>query len=106
MGSARRGARCGRSGAVATPDGGPLDPESVSLVFERRVGRSGLPRISFHQLRHTWATLALEEGIPLKVVSEILGHAKISITGDIYSHVRPAMQEDATTRVAAVVFGP
>ena len=85
--------------------GNPLDPETVSLVFERRVKRSGLPRIRFHDLRHTFATLALQAGVPLKVVSDILGHANISITGDTYSHVNPAMQEDATSRVAALVFG-
>jgi len=85
--------------------GGPLDPESVSLVFNRRVKSSGLPRIRFHDLRHTFATLALQANVPLKVVSDILGHANISITGDCYSHVIPSMQEDATSRVAALVFG-
>jgi integrase len=85
--------------------GDPLDPESVSLVFERRVKSSGLPRIRFHDLRHTFATLALQAGVPLKVVSDILGHENISITADTYSHVIPAMQEDATSRVAALVFG-
>jgi integrase len=85
--------------------GNPLDPETVSLVFERRVKSSGLPRVRFHDLRHSFATLALQAGVPLKVVSDILGHANISITGDTYSHVNPAMQEDATSRVAALVFG-
>jgi integrase len=69
------------------------------------VKSSGLPRIRFHDLRHTFATLALQAGVPLKVVSDILGHANISITGDTYSHVNPAMQEDATSKVAALVFG-
>lgn len=85
--------------------GDPLDPESVSGVFERQVRRSGLPPIRFHDLRHTFATLALQAGVPLKVVSDILGHKNISITADLYSHVIPAMQEDATSRVAALVFG-
>ncbi len=71
----------------------------------RRVKASGLPRIRFHDLRHTFATLALQAGVPLKVVSDILGHKNISITADLYSHVIPAMQEDAASRVAALVFG-
>lgn len=56
-------------------------------------------------MRHTFATLALQAGVPLKVVSDILGHKNISITADLYSHVIPAMQEDATSKVAALVFG-
>lgn len=56
-------------------------------------------------VRHTFATLALETGIPAKVFSEILGHANISITLDTYSHVNPSLQEDAVARVAAFVRG-
>ena len=98
--------RLDRSDLVFSDDSGnPLDPETVSLVFNRRVQTSGLPRIRFHDLRHTFATLALSANVPLKVVSDILGHANISITGDCYSHVIPSMQEDATSRVAALVFG-
>jgi len=89
----------------AAADGAPLDPESVSLVFDRRVRKSGLPRIRLHDLRHTWATLALQAGVPVKVVSEILGHASVSITYDVYSHVIPSMAEDAAAKVAALVFG-
>jgi integrase len=77
------------------------DPE----VHEHRVGRSGLPRIRFQDLRHTYATLALSAGVHPKVVSEVLGHASISITLDIYSHAIPAMQESAAERVVALVFG-
>ncbi|MGH2787212.1 MAG: tyrosine-type recombinase/integrase [Actinomycetota bacterium] len=89
----------------AGPNGSPLDPESVSLVFDRRVARSGLPRVRFHDLRHTFATLALQASVHPKVVSEILGHSNISITLDTYSHAIPAMQEAATTQVAQLVFG-
>jgi integrase len=54
-----------------------------------------IPRIRLHDLRHTWATLALAKGIPAKIVSERLGHASIAITLDMYSHVTPTMQTDA-----------
>jgi len=65
-----------------------------------------LPRIRLHDLRHTWATLALESGIHPKVVQERLGHANVSITLDLYSHVSPAMQSDAAERVAALFVRP
>jgi integrase len=58
-----------------------------------------------HELRHTHATLALEDGLHPKVVQERLGHATIAITLDIYSHAIPAMQEDAAEKIAALLEG-
>jgi integrase len=89
----------------ALPDGRPLHPERFSRSFTELVARQGLPAIRVHDLRHTWATLALEAGIHPKVVSERLGHSTVSITLDIYSHVTPAMQADAADRVAALILG-
>jgi integrase len=89
----------------AGPTGSPLDPEPFSQRFTRRAAAAGLPRIRFHDLRHSYATLALAAGIHPKVVSEALGHANISITLDTYSHVIPAMQADAAERVASLIFG-
>ena len=63
-----------------------------------------LPVIRLHDLRHTWATLALHEGVPVKVVQERLGHSTPAITQTIYMHVTPTMQRDAAERVAAL-FG-
>ncbi len=62
-----------------------------------------MPRIRLHDVRHTWATLALRAGVHPKVVQERLGHAKISITMDTYSHVMPDMRESAAELVAALV---
>ena len=62
--------------------------------------RSGLRRIRLHDLRHTWATLALQAGIHPKVVSERLGHATTGITLDIYSHVQPELDAKAASVVA------
>ena len=83
----------------AHPDGSPLNPATVSRMFDRLVGEAKLPRITLHSLRHSWATLALLEGIPTKVVSEILGHSSTRVTEDVYQHVSPGMQADATSRV-------
>jgi integrase len=86
------------------PDGRPYHPERFFREFKRMIERHQLDRIRLHDLRHTWATLALKAGIPLKVVSERLGHATTAITADIYSHVTPGMQSDAAERVAALTF--
>jgi integrase len=89
----------------ATPDGRPQHPEHFSNAFERRVARYRLPRIRLHDLRHTWATLALQAGVDVKIVSERLGHASAKITWDIYQHVTPTMQADAAETVARLIFG-
>jgi Phage integrase family len=62
--------------------------------------------IRVHDLRHTHATLAFSAGIHPKVASERLGHSTVGITLDVYSHVIPAMQEEAGGLVASIVFGP
>jgi integrase len=85
-------------------NGAALDPESVTRYFRQAVAKSMLPPIRLHDLRHTHATLALQAGIHPKVVSERLGHATISITLDTYSHAIPAMQEEAATLIAELVF--
>jgi integrase len=58
-----------------------------------------LPRIRFHDLRHAHATHMLSSGVHPKIASERLGHSKVGITMDLYSHVMPGMQEDAAARV-------
>jgi integrase len=81
----------------------PYHPERVSKLFAQAAKKAGLPRIRLHDLRHTYATLALVSGIHPKVVSERLGHANIGITLDCYSHCLPALSEEAAYRVAALV---
>jgi integrase len=66
---------------------------------------AGLPVIRLHDLRHTWATLALSAGEHPKVVQERLGHANVSITLDVYSHVSGSLYGDAASRVAQLIFG-
>lgn len=86
-------------------DGTWVHPASLSRRFETLVRQTSLPEIRLHDLRHTFATLALQANVPVKVVSEILGHASVTITYDTYSHVIRGMAEDATRKVAALVFG-
>jgi integrase len=71
--------------------------------FEPLLRRAGLPRIRFHDLRHTSATLLLEEGVHAKIVSEMLGHTRISTTMDLYSHVTPTMQRRAADAFDAIL---
>ena len=92
------------SGFVFTrEDGQPYHPERVSTLFVQAVKKAGLPRIRLHDLRHTYATLALSAGVHPKIVSERLGHANIGITLDCYSHCLPALSEEAACRVAALL---
>lgn len=77
------------------PNGRPLHPDKVSNEFKRIVDSAGLPHLSLKGLRHAHATLLLSAKIHPKVVSERLGHSRISVTMDIYSHVMPGMQDEA-----------
>ncbi len=92
------------------PDGRPYQPEYFSKMFDRTLGRlpyrDELPRIRLHDLRHTWATLALVAGVDVRIVSERLGHSSPLITWQTYQHVIKGMQSDAAEKVAALIFGP
>ncbi len=76
-------------------DGAPLHPDTLSSRWGVFLARAGLPHVRFHDLRHAHATMMLQQGVHPKVVSERLGHASVGITLDTYSHVLPAMQEQA-----------
>lgn len=84
--------------------GGPLDATNVlRRSFHPLLTRAGLPRIRFHDLRHTAATLLLGQGIHPKIVSEMLGHSQVAITLDLYSHVTPTMQQEAAAALDSVL---
>jgi integrase len=84
--------------------GEPVHPSAFSYSFESYVRRSGLPQIRLHDLRHTYATVALAAGVHPKIVSERLGHATIAVTLDLYSHVTPAIDAEAAALVASKIF--
>lgn len=87
-------------------DGTALHPDRFSHLFARLRGGVDLPPIRLHDLRHTYATMALEAGVHPKIVSERLGHATTGITLDLYSHVAPSMDEQAAETVAALFTLP
>lgn len=101
----------------AWDDGRPHDPDYLYRSFQKVVKHYNkqiaedenltpqekqektLPKIRFHDLRHSHATALLIAGVPVKVISERLGHSSIDITQDIYSHVLPQMQDQAANEI-------
>ncbi len=87
------------------PDGDPSHPDLFSQTFDRAVAGSGLPNITLHDLRHTHASLLLKAGVPVKVVSERLGHSSPSFTMSVYQHVMPGMQAEAAAIFSRLLDG-
>ena len=80
--------------------GGPIRKSNLTRrAFLPLLKKAGLPRIRFHDLRHTAATLLLQQGVNAKIVQEMLGHSKISQTLDTYSHVTGTMQKEAASKL-------
>jgi len=89
---------------VFTREGGdPWHPDRVQKLFQQAIAGVKVPRVRMHDLRHGWATYALQAGVHPKVVQERLGHANIKITLDTYSHVMPNMQGEAASLVASMI---
>lgn len=86
-------------------DGPPIHPQLFSQQFQREIRRAGLPRIRLHDVRHTHATIALRAGVPVKVISQRLGHEDPAFTMKQNAHVIPGMQAEAAELVAALVAG-
>ncbi|MEL7566408.1 MAG: site-specific integrase [Dehalobacterium sp.] len=79
-------------------DGIPINPPNLSSYFKDVAKRLGL-NVTFHGLRHTHASLLIKAQVPLKVISERLGHSTFAVTMDIYSHVLPGMQTEAANKL-------
>ena len=88
---------------AALADGSPMQPTFITHEWVRFLNATDLPRVRFHDLRHAHATHMLSSGIHPKVASERLGHSKVGITLDLYSHVLPGMQEDAAATLDAAL---
>ena len=86
-----------------SPTGGPKSPDSVLHMLHRVLKRAGLPKVRFHDLRHTFATLALQNGVDVKTVSSMLGHYSAGFTLDTYAHVTAQMKQDAADTIGGVI---
>ncbi|TDA70453.1 MAG: site-specific integrase [Clostridia bacterium] len=87
----------------ATPDGRPLEIRTFLRRFDNLLANAGVPKVRFHDLRHTYATLLLEAGEHPKVFHELLGHSNISTTLDTYSHVLPELKQAAAAKLNGIL---
>ncbi|NRD08860.1 tyrosine-type recombinase/integrase [Rathayibacter agropyri] len=98
------GGRWNESDLVFTTSIGTIiEPTNLRRSFNAAIERAGVRRIRFHDLRHTCASLLLAEGVPMRVVMEILGHSAMAITSDIYAHVMPSALTNAATAIDAAL---
>ncbi len=87
-----------------TAVGTPVHPRNDYRSFRRILVQAGLRRIRLHDLRHTAASLLLAQGVPARVVTEILGHSQISITLNTYTHVDTSLTEVALDRMESALW--
>ena len=88
-----------------SPSGGPISPDSVNNMLKRVLDRAGIPKVRFHDLRHTFATIALQNGVDIKTVSGMLGHFSAGFTLDTYAHVTTAAQKEAAQTIGNILTG-
>lgn len=80
--------------------GGPVEPSNMRDMFNRLLKSVNIEHANFHALRHTFATRAIESGVPIKAVSDILGHATVQLTMDLYCHSSMDLKRDAVNKMA------
>ncbi|MDI3509118.1 MAG: hypothetical protein PWP55_1310 [Clostridiales bacterium] len=80
-------------------NGEPFKPDYITHAFKKILAKLELPNVRFHDLRHTHATLLLEQGVHPEVVQERIGHSSITITLDTYSHLVPNLQQEAAQKI-------
>ena len=86
-----------------TETGQPCDPRNALRALKAASARAGLPSTTLHTIRHSAASLMLVNGVPLKVVSDVLGHASVAITGDVYGHVSPDVSRTALAALSTAL---
>ena len=86
-----------------SPNGGPISPDSVRHMLHRVLERAGIPKVRFHDLRHTFATIALQNGVDIKTLSSMLGHFSAGFTLDTYAHVTTSAQKEAAQTLGNVL---
>ncbi|WP_448642951.1 site-specific integrase [Geodermatophilus sp. URMC 63] len=90
----------------AQPNGRPIERTSDWRAWKALLHQAGVREVRLHDGRHTAATLLLSEGVHPRVVMEVLGHAQMRTTTDIYSYVMPALGRDAADRMGSALWGP
>jgi integrase len=90
---------------VCTKFGTPVNPRNLLRVFYSLMKEARVPKIRFHDLRHTVATLMLSQSVNPKIVKEILGHSDIRVTLDTYSHVLPSVHKETAKQYGDMLFG-
>jgi integrase len=88
-----------------TSIGTPIEPRNVRRKRDELMRDSGMRYFRLHDVRHFFALLLLAQGVELKMVSELLGHSSIRITGDIYAHLMPVAKDEAIDLLDAVLTG-
>ena len=89
---------------VFTKDSGaPIDPDNLTREFRNIIGETGIPKGTFHGLRHSYASALLSANVHPAVVQSALGHSSITLTIDTYSHVMPGLEEAAARRIDDVL---
>ena len=86
-----------------SPNGGPISPDSVNNMLGRVLERAGIPKVRFHDRRHTFATIALQNGVDIKTVSGMLGHFSAGFTLDTYAHVTTSAQKEAAQAMGNIL---
>ncbi|MGO8871241.1 MAG: tyrosine recombinase XerC [Acidimicrobiales bacterium] len=90
---------------LVTELGTPVDPNNFRKIFRKVSEEAGLEGCHPHELRHTAASLMLSRGVPLHVVSDVLGHSSISVTKDVYGHLVAGERRRATDAIAGALYG-
>lgn len=88
-----------------SPNGGPISPDSLLNMLHRVLKRAGLPKVRFHDFRHTFTTRALQNGVDIKMVSGMLGHFAAGFTLDTYAHLTGADQRQSAQTMGNVFSG-
>jgi integrase len=90
---------------VCREDGGPFNPDHVSMAFCRFADKAGFEKVTLHVLRHTFTSLALHQGANMRTVQTMLGHSSIAITMGRYGHLLGGEQEQVAERMGAALKG-
>jgi integrase len=82
-----------------------VPPRNLHRDFARLLKVAAVPRIRFHDLRHSAASLLIIPGVPLRTIMDLLGHSSIAMTANVYGHIAPELMRDAADKMEAILDG-